>query len=48
MIRGPLERELLYQMDLAIILLREKVADDPALISMVGCYHNLLRRWADV
>lgn len=48
MIRGPQERELLYQMDLAIIHLREKVGDDPALISMVGCYHNLLRRWADV
>lgn len=48
MVRDPQERDLLYQLDLAIIQLREKIGDDPSLISTVGCYHNLLRRWADV
>jgi PKHD-type hydroxylase len=48
MIREPQKRDLLYAMDIAIIRLREQCGDDQALVSMTGCYHNLLRMWADV
>jgi PKHD-type hydroxylase len=48
MIREPQKRDLLYTMDLAIMQLREQCGDDQALVSMTGCYHNLLRMWAEV
>jgi PKHD-type hydroxylase len=48
MVREPQRRHLLYEMDLSIIRLRAQCGDDPALVSMTGCYHNLLRMWADV
>jgi len=27
--------------------LNARVADDPAMVGLVGVYHNLLRQWAD-
>ena len=47
MVRDESERTLLFDMDMAIIRLAEAAADHPSLISLTGCYHNLLRRWAD-
>jgi PKHD-type hydroxylase len=40
-------RDVLFDMDLAIQSLRPRVGDDdPALIALTGCYHNLLRSWS--
>ncbi|QYU69047.1 Fe2+-dependent dioxygenase [Leptolyngbya sp. 15MV] len=40
-------RDVLFDMDLAIQSLRPRVGDeDPALIALTGCYHNLLRTWS--
>lgn len=40
-------RDILFDMDIAIQSLRGKVGDeDPALIALTGCYHNLLRSWS--
>jgi PKHD-type hydroxylase len=40
-------RAILFDMDIAIQSLRERVGDtDPALITLTGSYHNLLRLWA--
>ena len=47
MVRNAPERALLFEMDMAIIRLAEAAADHPSLIGLTGCYHNLLRRWAD-
>jgi PKHD-type hydroxylase len=48
MVRGDAERSLLLEMDVAIRQLAERLGDDaPEVISLTGCYHNLLRRWAD-
>ena len=48
MVRDDAQRTLLLDMDLAVRRLAEKVGDeDPAIVSLTGTYHNLLRRWAD-
>ena len=48
MIRDDGQRTLLLDMDAAIRTLAQSVGDqDPAIVSLTGTYHNLLRRWAD-
>jgi len=48
LIRDDGERTLLFDLDLAIQRLNRDVAEHPSLVQLVGVYHNLLRRWADV
>lgn len=49
MVRDDDERSLLFDMDMTIQRLRQELGDDhSALISLTGCYNNLLRRWAIV
>ena len=48
MVRDDGQRSLLLDMDAAVRTLAIKAGDDdPAIVSLTGCYHNLLRRWAD-
>jgi PKHD-type hydroxylase len=47
MIREDAQRALLFDMDMALIRLNQQLPDHPALVSLTGCYHNLLRMWAD-
>ena len=48
MVRDDGQRSLLLDMDAAVRSLAEIVGDDnPAVVSLTGTYHNLLRRWAD-
>jgi PKHD-type hydroxylase len=51
MVRNDDQRRLLFDMDMAIIALRNaggsgKHDTDPV-VRLTGCYHNLLRMWAD-
>ncbi|HET8697097.1 MAG TPA: Fe2+-dependent dioxygenase [Gammaproteobacteria bacterium] len=48
LVRGDAERTLLFDMDMAIIRLRQQVGDNEAVVALTGVYHNLLRRWASV
>lgn len=49
LVRDDACRTLLLDMDMAIQGLAGTVGqDDPAIISMTGVYHNLLRMWAEV
>ncbi|MDB5844231.1 MAG: Fe2+-dependent dioxygenase [Polaromonas sp.] len=56
MVRADAQRRLLYEMDMAITALREKekvqvargAAESAEIVRLTGCYHNLLRMWADV
>jgi PKHD-type hydroxylase len=51
MIRRDDQRRLLYDMDMAILSLRQKnkqTIDSTEVIRLTGCYHNLLRMWCDV
>ncbi len=55
MVRRDDQRRLLYDMDMAILSLRQKnqetnkqKADTDEVVRLTGCYHNLLRMWCDV
>ncbi len=48
MVRDDAQRALLFELDMSIIRLTERNPGDPALVSLVGVYHNLLRMWAEV
>lgn len=48
MVREPDRRQVLYELDMAILALRDDGEDGPAVVRLTGCYHNLLRMWADV
>ncbi|HEY7890110.1 MAG TPA: Fe2+-dependent dioxygenase [Steroidobacteraceae bacterium] len=48
MVRDDAARTLLFEMDTAIRELTASSADGGALLRLAGCYHNLLRHWADV
>lgn len=47
MVRSGEQRRLLFEMDMALLQLRGRGEDDPALVQLTGTYHNLLRMWAD-
>lgn len=47
MIRSDDQRRLLFDMDMSIMNLRQSDGESPAVVKLTGCYHNLLRMWAD-
>lgn len=48
MVRDPGQRNLLLDIDVAVRSLAERLGDEtPEIVALTGCYHNLLRRWAD-
>jgi PKHD-type hydroxylase len=47
MVRDDAQRTLLFDMDMAIVRLAREAPGNPALVSLTGCYHNLLRMWAE-
>ena len=48
MVRDEGARALLYELDLGIRELGRDGVRSAALVRLTGCYHNLLRRWADL
>jgi PKHD-type hydroxylase len=48
MVRDDGARALLYELDLSIRDLTSHGADARSLLRLTGCYHNLIRRWADL
>lgn len=47
MVREDAQRTILFDLDMAIVRLTEERPGNPALVSLTGCYHNLLRMWAE-
>jgi PKHD-type hydroxylase len=47
MIRDDTQRTLLFDMDAAIVTLRQQLGDTAPVIRLTGNYHNLVRMWAD-
>jgi PKHD-type hydroxylase len=47
MVRDVSQRALLFDLDTAIQQLNPTVPGNPALVMLTGCYHNLLRQWAE-
>jgi PKHD-type hydroxylase len=48
MVRDDAQRALLFDLDMAVMGLTRDAAGHPALVSLTGAYHNLLRMWAEV
>lgn len=49
MVREDERRRLLFDLDMAILQVREEQGDaSSSAIALTGCYHNLLRMWAHV
>jgi PKHD-type hydroxylase len=46
LVREDSRRALLFEMDLAIMTLRQEHGDEEPIVKLTGCYHNLLRQWA--
>lgn len=47
MVRDPGQRRLLYEMDMALLKLRQELGETDPVVQLTGTYHNLLRRWAE-
>lgn len=47
MVRDPAKRRLLYDMDMALISLREQIGEAEPVVKLTGNYHNLLRMWTE-
>ncbi len=47
LVRDDAQRTLLFDLDAAAMRLGAAAPGDPALVSLTGVYHNLLRMWAD-
>ncbi|HKQ25578.1 MAG TPA: Fe2+-dependent dioxygenase [Burkholderiales bacterium] len=47
MIRDDARRALLFDLDMAIVRLTPDAKGHPGLVALTGCYHNLLRMWAE-
>jgi PKHD-type hydroxylase len=47
MVRDDAQRTLLFDLDMAIVRLGQDYPGHPALVSLTGSYHNLLRMWAE-
>src|SRR5262249_18290886 len=48
MVREETRRNLLFNLDMSILALRSRLGDTADMVRLTGCYHNLLRMWADV
>lgn len=47
LVRDDARRGILFDIDISIQRLRQDVGDEhPALIALIGAYHNLIRQWA--
>jgi PKHD-type hydroxylase len=42
------ERSILFDIDMAILRLRQQVGDNESILALTAVYHNLLRKWAGV
>lgn len=47
MVRDPVKRRLLYDMDMSLVELRASIGEVAPVIQLTGTYHNLLRRWTE-
>ena len=48
MVRDDGKRSLLFDLDVAIQKLNQDHAGHPSTVELIGVYHNLLRRWAEL
>lgn len=48
LVKDDWQRNMLYDLDMSIMKIRERLADDdPAVVGLTAHYHNLIRHWAE-
>jgi PKHD-type hydroxylase len=47
LVRDDAQRALLFDLDMAVVRLTQTAPAHESLVSLTGCYHNLLRMWAE-
>ncbi|TDQ44709.1 Fe2+-dependent dioxygenase [Tepidicella xavieri] len=47
MVRSDEQRRLLFELDMNLLKLRERLGETAETTALTGVYHNLLRQWAD-
>lgn len=47
MVRDDWQRNMLFDLDMTILKLRQRLGDSDELVALVGHYNNLLRQWAE-
>ena len=47
MVRDDAQRRVLFDLDMGIVSLRQQHGDTAEVVRLTGCYHNLLRMWAE-
>lgn len=48
LVRSDAQRRMLFDLDVSIQQLAQKLPDEPEIVRLTGVYHNLLREWSDV
>lgn len=48
MVRQDEQRRLLFDLDMSILALRQQLGETEPVVRLTGCYHNLMRMWADL
>ena len=49
MVKDDWQRNMLYDLDMSIIQVRQTMPDDhPAVVGLTAHYHNLIRQWSDL
>ena len=48
LVRSETQRRILFELDVSIQQLTQKLPGAPELVQLTGVYHNLLREWSDV
>lgn len=47
LVRGEEQRRILFDLDMALMRLREQHGESAETVALMGTYHNMLRLWAD-
>ncbi|HSB95078.1 MAG TPA: Fe2+-dependent dioxygenase [Spongiibacteraceae bacterium] len=48
MVRDDWQRSMLFNLDMTILQLRERLGDSTEIVALTSHYHNLLRQWAEL
>lgn len=46
LVRDTTQRRYLFELDMALVKLRQQVGENAEVVSLTGLYHNLLRSWS--
>ena len=48
LVKDNWQRDMLFQLDMTILKLRQQLGDHPEVVALTQHYHNLLRQWVEV